>query len=145
MSTGPRAVFDDLVAATLANDPDRLVAVYAPDVVIEMPFAPQGVPSRTHGRAAFRDRLTAVAGQRRFTSVDSVVVHGTTDPEVIVAEWRCHGEVVGTGRAFALRYLMVIRVRDGLIVESRDYADVLAAAASFDRLPALLAGLRPAS
>jgi ketosteroid isomerase-like protein len=38
---------------------------------------------------------------------------------------------------------MIVRVRDGLIVSSRDYGDSVAFATAFDRLPALLASISP--
>ena len=48
-----------------------------------------------------------------------VVVHETADPEVIVAEFRYLGSL--DGREFQVPCVFVMRVRDGVIVESRDY------------------------
>jgi ketosteroid isomerase-like protein len=49
------------------------------------------------------------------------------------------------GRAFTLPCVFVVRVRDGEIVESRDYADLVDGARAFGRLPALAAALTVAS
>ncbi|MFA1544141.1 nuclear transport factor 2 family protein [Actinomadura monticuli] len=53
----------------------------------------------------------------------NAVVHDTADPEVIVAEFDYDGRVTATGRTFRVANLQVLRVRDGLIVETRDYHD----------------------
>ena len=50
-------------------------------------------------------------------------MHETADPEVIVAEFEYRGAIPGTGDRFAIPNVFVIRIRDGQIVESRDYAD----------------------
>jgi ketosteroid isomerase-like protein len=68
-----------------------------------------------------------------------VVVHETTDPEVIVAEFDYDGRITTTGRTFTIRNIFVLRVRDGLIVESRDYANHLVLADALGRLPAMMA------
>jgi ketosteroid isomerase-like protein len=137
----PREVFETFVHATVTNSADELADLYAEDVVIDLPFGRAGEPLRFAGRESLRERLRGVAGYRRFTGIDSVVVHDTADPEVIVTEWRVHGEVTATGRAYTLPFLMIIRVRDGLIVSSRDYGDPIASATAFDRLPDLMASL----
>jgi ketosteroid isomerase-like protein len=80
-----------------------------------------------------------VAADRRIDGVEVTAVHDTPDPEVIAAEWILAGEVGSTGRCFRVAYLMLMRVRDGLIVASRDYSDMFATAVAFDRLPALAA------
>ena len=59
-------------------------------------------------------------------------LHETTDPAVLVAEFDLHGEVAGA--AFVSSYVVVMTIRDGLIVHSRDYTDTAAAA---ERLKAL--------
>ena len=128
MSDSPRAVFERFLTASLDSDLGKLADFYAEDVVIEMPFAPEGVPKRSEGREPLRARLSSFAGRRPWTfdKIDSVVVHETTDPEVIIAEYDIHATVIATGEPLVLSYVMVITVRDGLIVHSRDYSNSLA-------------------
>jgi uncharacterized protein len=66
-------------------------------------------------------------------------VHRTADPEVVVTEYRYEGSA--DGRPIFITNILVTRVRDGVIVESRDYADHIAAARAFGHLPALAATL----
>src|SRR5437588_12982668 len=104
----PRQVFDELLRTSVAGDWDGLLALSAEDTVIEMPFAPPGVPAVSDG-ATFMQRIKAMSSARpwAFTSAENVVVHETTDPEVIVAEYTLHGTVTATGAPLALSYAMV--------------------------------------
>lgn len=107
---------------------DDLPALYAEDTVVTHPFDPRRPPA-LRGRAALAEHFAA-AGRGGAAGMDfraeDVVVHRTEDPEVVVVEFA----YVGTARygAVPLRVpnVYVVRVRDGLIVESRDYADHLA-------------------
>ena len=68
-------------------------------------------------------REPARRGGRRIKGYSSVVVHETTDPEVIIAEFDLDGEIVATGETYQLSYIQVLRVRNGQIVWMRDYMD----------------------
>ena len=59
----------------------------------------------------------------------NITIHETTDPEVIVAEFEYQGINTDTGEPFAVPAIFVLRVRNGEIVDSRDYVDHLSAAA----------------
>jgi ketosteroid isomerase-like protein len=59
-------------------------------------------------------------GPDRFDVVDDVV-HETLDPEVVVFEFSY--AVEADGRRTVVPCIFVVRVRDGQIVESRDYVD----------------------
>ncbi|MER6947567.1 nuclear transport factor 2 family protein [Nonomuraea sp. NPDC000554] len=139
---GPSAkqVAAQLIEAGAANDHDTLVGLYAPDVVIEIPFAPPGVPTRATGRDHLRARLEAVAGAWRFDRADAIDLRETADPDVVVAEYTLHGSVTATGTRFSLTYVVIITVRDGLIVHSRDYGNPLAAAELLREVPGLRHG-----
>jgi ketosteroid isomerase-like protein len=117
---GASEVFGRLADAVLSGSVADVVALYAPDVVIEMPFGLDGVPFRSVGAEPLRERMTRGLGQRRYTRIDEVVVHETPDPDKIIAEYRIHGETDGT--QFSRRFVMVIWTRDGKIVLSRDYS-----------------------
>lgn len=109
-------------------DLDAFADLFAPDGVLELPFAPPGIPRRLNGREAIRDFL-APAGEaarragRRITGYSSVVVHEATDPEVVIAEFDLDGEIVATGETYQLSYIQVLRVRNGRIIWMRDYMD----------------------
>lgn len=139
-STGssPREVVERFIRATANNAWDELADLYASHVVIEIPFAPPGVPKRTEGREVLRERFKSIAGLRRFEKAELLAMHETQDSEVVVAEWRVHGQVTATGRSFTFSYIMVVRVQDGQIVSSRDYSNPIDGAKAFDRLPQLL-------
>ena len=123
---GPREVFARLQEVVLKFDMDAQADLYAEDGVLEWPFAPEDMPRRVAGREAIR-RVLVPLGERaraaghRLLEYQSLVVHDTSDPEVIIAEFDVRGEIVPSGRPYQLSYVQVLRVRDGRIVTFRDY------------------------
>jgi ketosteroid isomerase-like protein len=124
-----RAVFDAFLKASVENRWDDSADCYAEDVTIDMPFTLPGVPRVSHGREEMRRRFHRAGAVRRIVRAENVVVHETTDPEVLVAEFDLHQEA--RGEAFVATYVMVMTIKDGLITYSRDYSDTAAAAARF--------------
>ena len=122
--TTPRDVFTALSDGISEGRYGELSALYAADTIVEHPQAVPR-PTRLTGRDAVHERFTgALAGAYRLKR-KNVVVHETTDPEVIVAEYDYDAESVETGRTISAANIQVLRVRDGLIVHSRDYHDYL--------------------
>lgn len=128
----PRQVFERLQRVARENSLEELADLYAPDAVVEIPFAPADRPElrRAEGRETLRARFQAFAKVRpyRVVGTGEVTVHETLDPEVIVVEYEQQMELAATGKTVTFPYVMIMRVRDGLIVHSRDYSNPLAVA-----------------
>ncbi|MFH9353837.1 nuclear transport factor 2 family protein [Kitasatospora sp. NPDC017646] len=137
----PREVFTKLLDGIAAGHYRDLAGLYAEDAVVETVFEPVG-PRRTQGRAALEERFAQVAA---CTPVEltpaNVVIRETDDPEVIVAEWDYQVHHRPTGKTFESANIQVLRVRDGVIVRSRDFHDHLALIAATGALPQLVAAL----
>jgi uncharacterized protein len=134
--SGPRELFDQIQRRWI--DPDgRFGDLLADDALVETPFAPPGRPTRFEGREAF---LAHTEPERanfpvRFEEVRDVVVHETTDPEVIVVEYTLVGTVVSTGVRGSASFIAVLRARDGRVAHWREYQNTLAIATALGRLP----------
>lgn len=139
----PRETIEQLMRAAVSPIPGDMADCYAPEVVIEMPFAVDGwYPSRTETtREELRARFQAGTMVRRYKSLSDVTIHETANPEVVVAEYQLDGEMTATGQAFSLRFAMVVTVRDGYIAHTRDYSDPIAGARALGRLPELISAL----
>lgn len=136
-----RLVSGRLTEAEREAQLDRLASCYAESTDVRHPFTPTGdtpLSTRAELRAHFAAAGAATPGVERFAPV-GMVVHETTDPELVVVEFayavRAHGREVEVPCVF------VVRVRDGVIVHSRDYADHVAMARAVGRLDALAAAL----
>ncbi|MGC4893852.1 nuclear transport factor 2 family protein [Micromonospora sp. DT31] len=149
--TTPRDVFHRLVegvARLVAGDTaqvDVLADLYAENTHVSHPMSPLGnEPLRTRDalRKHFAEGPGRHDGELTEFHADDITVHETTDPEVVVAEFRYHGRV--HGRPFAVPCVFVLRVRDGRIVESRDYTDHLTFARIGGGLDGLFEALRAA-
>lgn len=111
------------VVAGDASHVAELAGLYAERTRVEHPMALDDAPLLT------RDDLRRhFAAGSDMTPIDDyraadIVVHETADPEVIVAEFRYLGSV--GARSFQVPCVFVMRVRDGEIVESRDYISPL--------------------
>ncbi|MEU9693071.1 nuclear transport factor 2 family protein [Amycolatopsis japonica] len=139
--TTPRDVFDALSARITARRWDEIFALYAEDAVVENPQRPP-VPSRYEGLETLRKNFGGGLNVRMDRA--DVLIHGTTDPEVIVAEYRNVGEALDTGKSFDIANIQLLRVRDGLIVHSRDYHDYLPLIATQNGLENLKKGFETA-
>lgn len=124
----PEEVFLKLVHGVADRDFAVLPQLYAEQTDVRHPMNPYGdhpLLSRDALREHFGGVGPKVTEVVRFQP-ENIRVHQTTDPEVIVAEFEYAGTILATGEPFRVPAIFVLRVRDGLIVESRDYIDHLA-------------------
>ena len=110
---------------TLNGDADGLADLFAPDAVIEAPFAgPPGMPARLEGREAIREYARQVmASPLQLEDYEAVQLYQTQDPEVVIVEMRAKGTATTTGQSFTATSIQILRIREGHIVHSRDFAD----------------------
>ena len=126
MSATARDVVERVLRASREQDTETFVSLFAEDGYVEWPYRPKGVPGRVTGRDRIREFLTAQAGRLvSFDEYRDMVVHETTDPEVVIVEYAAHGTVLATGAPLHQTIIAVLRVRDGLVVSYRDYLDPL--------------------
>jgi ketosteroid isomerase-like protein len=126
-----RLMAGHLAPAEREEQLDELAACYAAVTDVRHPFAPAGdTPLRTRGELRAHFAAAPSAGVERFEPVDAVV-HLTADPEVVVFEFAY--AVSAHGVESTVPNIFVVRVRDGQIVESRDYAHHLAMARALGR------------
>ncbi|MEV0012085.1 nuclear transport factor 2 family protein [Streptomyces sp. NPDC051840] len=137
----PREVFGRLIGLISAGRWSELTELYAEDADVEIVFSPVP-PRRIQGRAELRKRFAALgAADAIRMRAENIHVHETGDPEVVIAEFDYEGLYPATGRTFRTANIQVLRVRDGLIVETRDYHDHLTFAAADGRASQLLASM----
>ena len=121
----PAQVLEQRRELLLKQDVDGFVELFAPDGVIELPFAGPGMPSRLAGQQAIRDYSHRIAASPlRIDDLEATAVYQTDDPEVLIVELATRGTVTGTDRTFTGPSIQVFRIRDGKIVLFRDYFNV---------------------
>ncbi|MCW2916435.1 MAG: SnoaL-like domain protein [Actinomycetia bacterium] len=140
-SASPREIFMRLSSGISAGRWHELATLYADDAVVEQPFAVPPAPARLEGRDVIDTHFRAAADGPLELRASNVVVHETTDPEVIIAEFDYQGRITTADHDFTVANIQVLRVRDGLILATRDYHDHLGLAQGMGRLPDLLTAL----
>jgi uncharacterized protein len=131
------SVLSRLSEAILRNGATGLATLMAEDAVLELPLV--APPVRIQGRSAIAAFLGNVAHAPRlqFNELRLVALHASTTPGDVVAEFELRGTARGSGEAFCLPSIAVVRERDGQITLYRDYfnpALVARAAAAQPRL-----------
>src|SRR5580692_6807233 len=86
----------------LNGDADGFADLFAPDAVIEVPFAGlPGMPARVEGREAIREHARhLLALPLRLESFEVAELYQTQDPEVVIVEMRTTATVTTTGQSF---------------------------------------------
>jgi uncharacterized protein len=123
-SATPADVLAERRHLTVSGDADGLAELYAPDAVIESPFAPPGAPARLEGREAIREYShRVVASPIRLEEYEVAEFYQTDDPEVVIVEMRAAATLTTTGQSFTTTSIQILRIRDGQIVLFRDFAN----------------------
>jgi ketosteroid isomerase-like protein len=140
----PEEVFLKLVHGIGDRELAALSELYAEQTDVRHPMNPYGdhpLLSREALRQHFGGTGAKATEVIRFQP-ENIRIHQTADPEVIVAEFDYVGTVLATGEPFTASNVIVLRVRDGQIVESRDYIDHVAMTRARGLTEQLIAALR---
>lgn len=105
------------------------LAMYTDDATMEFPYAPDGAPRRLEGKAAIAEYLRDYPKQIAVRNVRRLDVRQTLDPEIVTVEMELEGKIVATNQPYAMTYVSVVRMEQGLISEYRDYWNPLVAQA----------------
>lgn len=118
----PRETAELLLHTVTEGERETLADLYAPDTRIENMWAPGG-PDVLEGREALRARMAGSGSLWEFESLDLIALHESTDPEVVMLEYRVGGRIRSNGAEFSLGFVSVLRIVEGLIVHARDYSN----------------------
>ena len=121
-----RAIAEHL-RLTAAGLTSEWVALFAPDAVLEFPYAPTGVPAQVVGRDALFEHMSHFPETFDVEFID-LVFDETVDPQLAVARFRSEGTAVPTGKPYNQSCISVVWTdADGLITRYLDYWNPLVA------------------
>jgi len=121
--------------AVVDQSAEDLADLYSADGIHEIPFLFPGMPEHYTGRdeirAAYGRAWSASPAQpEQFRDIE---VHDTADVDTIIVEQTLAGLNTATGAPFAFPGVLVLRVRNGELVRTRDYMDGLRIANAMGR------------
>lgn len=129
------ALLRSALGDNLAPTANSFVEMMAEDGVMEFPYISAGEPMRLHGRDAVRQHLASLAGLIEIHSFHDLIVHPSQTAGVFILQMQCTGTAVTTGLPYNQRYISVITIAEGHIVNYLDYWNPLVVAAALGELP----------
>lgn len=123
-SSDPDEVVRRYLDAVGALDLDALADTFADEVVMDLPYAPQGFPRRVEGKGevtAFFAGLPAIITPLRFHDYRLEAL--ADDPGSIVAQYASDARILTTERPYRNSYVARFRIRGGAITWFAEYFD----------------------
>jgi uncharacterized protein len=121
-SLSPAEVFRRIVEGVSGGQWEDLPALWADPTDVRHPMSSLPPLRSADDMRAHFARAAAATARLKFRP-EVLAIHETGDPEVIVAEFEYRGANRETQTPFTAACVFVMRVRDGKVVESRDYID----------------------
>jgi uncharacterized protein len=107
------------------RDLDAWLELWAHDCRHLIPFAPYDFPSSLEGRDRLGEVQRDLHSSYRTLEIDATV-HPMLDPDLVLACWHTHAELV-SGGTYASELIGLFRFdADGKLVELREYLDPIA-------------------
>ena len=117
--------FYDIIMEGLKGEVDgeHFWDAVAEDAVFEFLYHFPGFPHKINGRKNYMEWFGGYSME--LESADSLVIHKSTTPGVVILEYAVHG-VAPTKRPYNNRFCSIVTIKDRKIVYWRDYMDSLA-------------------
>jgi uncharacterized protein len=112
MST-PREIFEQLIDGMTSKRWDQLADLFAEDVVIFHPLS-TGPEARIEGREKVREHFARAAAFDADLRIEDIVIHETTDPEVVICEQTLRGNFGGEEATMPGIRVMRVRTRSAV-------------------------------
>ncbi|MET9014510.1 nuclear transport factor 2 family protein [Streptomyces olivaceoviridis] len=96
------------------------VDLFTEDGILEFPYGPKGFPTKVVGKEALHEYMKNFPEHFKVEFVD-LHIHGTTDPSLVIAQFKSVGTAVSTGRPYNQTYISVVETEDGKISRYVDF------------------------
>ncbi|WP_067819395.1 nuclear transport factor 2 family protein [Actinomadura kijaniata] len=133
MTTGTEVVraraqrtFRDHLDLLSAGRIPEWVDLFTEDGVLEFPYGPEGYPREVRGKAGLHAYMRNFPEHFQVEFTD-LRFHETTDPALVVAEFRSRGTARSTGRPYEQTYISLVWTENGRISRYVDYWNPLVA------------------
>jgi ketosteroid isomerase-like protein len=124
----------EVLARAGAMDIEGLARHLAPDIVMELPYAPPPLPRRYDGLSAVLGFQRSSAALFSTFAIEVERVHVVEHATVVVAEYRSDGVVAASGGPYRNRYITVFELDPGgRIRRWREFYDPAVVQAAFPR------------
>jgi ketosteroid isomerase-like protein len=100
---------------------EDLSALLSEQVVMELPFAPSGVPKSVSGKTAVLDALGYIAEEFERFRINVHESYETTDGAIVILECTAFGLYRRSAAAYQNRYVFVFRFQHGVVVHWREF------------------------
>ncbi|MGA2868901.1 MAG: nuclear transport factor 2 family protein [Verrucomicrobiota bacterium] len=131
------AVIEEFLDALEAISVERFLNVWHENGVQVMPYAPEGFPARLEGKKAIRRQYAILLAEYKSIRIPNRIFHFTNDPNRVWVELQSEIQFKATGKSYNNTYVCLFILRDGKIIEYKEYFNPLILLNSFDN-PAVL-------
>jgi ketosteroid isomerase-like protein len=120
-NAGAEVVIEEFLDALEAMCIERFLNVWHENGVQIMPYAPAGFPARLEGKEAIRGRYGILFEECNSMRIPDRVFHFTNEPNRVWVEFRGEIQIKATCKSFSNNYVCLFTVRDGKIIEYKEY------------------------
>ncbi len=117
------AVIEEFLDALEAMSVERFLKVWHNDGVQVMLYSPEGFPIRLEGKEAIRRQYSSLLTNYMSVSFPDRVFYFTNDSNRVWAEFRGEIQVKATGKYYNNNYVCLFTLRDGRIIEYKEYSN----------------------
>ena len=117
-----KKTFSDYLDFQAANEMDKFNELWTENAVLEFPYAPPGLVARVAGKAAIVKYYKDTPNQFTDWKFTVSAFYETTDPNVILIEWRGTAKIAANGNHYDQTYIGFLQTDDdGKIVHYKEY------------------------
>jgi ketosteroid isomerase-like protein len=116
------AVIEEFLDALEAMSVERFLNVWHADGVQIMPLSPDGFPARLEGKEAIRRQYWHLPTYYKFIRFPDRVYYFTNDPKRVWVEFRGEIQIMATGKSYNNNFVSLFTLRDGRIIEYKEYS-----------------------
>ncbi|RAS77482.1 hypothetical protein A4U60_17875 [Priestia endophytica] len=115
----------------LEKDMDKWINLWDEHAIFEFPFGPSNYPAKIEGKSNIYTYIKDFPKKIHLYKFSTPQIHHTLNSNVLIAEFKCEGQVIDTGLPYKQKYISVIEITNGKISHYRDYWNPIVAIEAF--------------
>jgi ketosteroid isomerase-like protein len=119
------AVIEEFLDALEAMSVERFLKVWHDNGVQVMPYAAEGFPARLEGKVAIRRQYAILLAEYKSMRIPNRIFHFTNDLNRVWVELQSEIQIKATGKFYNNTYVCLFILRDGKIIEYKEYFNPL--------------------